>query len=502
MLQIGMIVKILPDAEYENLWSQCQLLGWKISKELFWKQYIQTEWVETDGFWRQQITGYKNVDRLKMKLVEHGAVFMTTEQAGISLPKRNWIKVKTRPSPLYWKFWNDRYIAIDSANLGEFELDADFYGSNAHCERELIGDTSLTRRLYARQLCGLYMHKAMGVVLNTFESMQQASGRAVDTAAIREAREEWAKAGTAFDAIEENIRNANNEQQKFNNSIRGGNNSANGLLSTIKKIAVAAGGIVGINKVQNISDKLASTKARLNLLVDDGGSVDVLEQKIMASAQRSRSVYFDTASAVAKLGLNAGNAFNGDMNQVIAFMEQVNKQFVIGGATAQEQSNAMIQLMAGTLMPITPSKVTVKINNQNKTMTLINGEEINILKAAGLSDVSFELVLPQVSYPFSNGGAQSAAYYLSLFERLKVSKTPFQFILNRQKPGGGMFHYTNLTVGLETYEITDDAGEGFDVKVKINLKQYRAYYVTNNPDFTELQRAEMFSIRAFQSVAE
>lgn len=188
------------------------------------------------------------------------------------------------------------------------------------------------------------MHKAMGVVLNTFESMQQASGRAVDTAAIREAREEWAKAGTAFDAIEENIRNANNEQQKFNNSIRGGNNSANGLLSTIKKIAVAAGGIIGINKVQNISDKLASTKARLNLLVDDGGSVDVLEQKIMASAQRSRSVYFDTASAVAKLGLNAGNAFNGDMNQVIAFMEQVNKQFVIGGATAQEQSNAMIQL--------------------------------------------------------------------------------------------------------------------------------------------------------------
>lgn len=188
------------------------------------------------------------------------------------------------------------------------------------------------------------MHKAMGVVLNTFESMQQASGRAVDTAAIREAREEWAKAGTAFDAIEENIKNANNEQQKFNNSIRGGNNSANGLLSTIKKIAVAAGGIVGINKVQNISDKLASTKARLNLLVDDGGSVDVLEQKIMASAQRSRSVYFDTASAVAKLGLNAGNAFNGDMNQVIAFMEQVNKQFVIGGATAQEQSNAMIQL--------------------------------------------------------------------------------------------------------------------------------------------------------------
>lgn len=131
--------------------------------------------------------------------------------------------------------------------------------------------------------------------------------------------------------------------------------------------------------------------------------------------------------------------------------------------------------LAGALMPITPSKVTVKINNQNKTMTLINGEEINILKAAALSDVSFELLLPQVSYPFTNGGAQSASYYISLFERLKNSKEPFQWILNRQRPNGGMFFYTNLTVGMENYEITDDAGAGFDVKVKVNLKQYKAY---------------------------
>ena len=129
----------------------------------------------------------------------------------------------------------------------------------------------------------------------------------------------------------------------------------------------------------------------------------------------------------------------------------------------------------GVLMPITPSKVKVKINNQNETLTLINGKEINILKAAGLSDVSFELLLPQVSYPFTNGGAKSASYYLSLFERLKTSKEPFQWILNRQRPNGGMFFYTNLTVGMENYEITDDAGAGFDVKVKVNLKQYKAY---------------------------
>lgn len=129
----------------------------------------------------------------------------------------------------------------------------------------------------------------------------------------------------------------------------------------------------------------------------------------------------------------------------------------------------------GVLMPITPSKVKVKINNQNETLTLISGEEINILKAAGLTDVSFDLLLPQVPYPFTNGGAQPASYYLSLFERLKTSKEPFQWILNRQRPNGGMFFYTNLTVGMENYEITDDAGAGFDVKVKVNLKQYKAY---------------------------
>lgn len=187
------------------------------------------------------------------------------------------------------------------------------------------------------------MHKAMGVVLNTFEAMQQASGRAVDTAAIREAREEWARAGTAFDTIEENIRNANNEQQNFNNSIRGGSNSANGLLSIIKKVAIAAGGIAGINKVLNISDELASTKARLNLLVDDGGSVAELEKKIMASAQRSRASYLTTAKAISQMGLMADDAFANN-DELIAFTETLNKAFVNVGADTQQIEAATLQL--------------------------------------------------------------------------------------------------------------------------------------------------------------
>ena len=136
---------------------------------------------------------------------------------------------------------------------------------------------------------------------------------------------------------------------------------------------------------------------------------------------------------------------------------------------------AYTMYLDGVLMPITPSKVKAKINNQNDTLTLINGEEINILKEPGLTDVSFDLLLPQVSYPFTNGGAQSADYYLSLFERLKTSKQPFQFILNRSMPSGRRLFYTNLTVGMEDYQITDDAEEGFDITVTVSLKQYRYY---------------------------
>ena len=142
--------------KYEKLWSQCRLLGWNISKDLFWKQYVETEWVEDDGFWRQRITGYKNVDRLKKRLADYGAVFMTTEDAGVELPTKNMIQVKTPPSPLYQKFLKKGIVTLDTGNLGEFELDSDFWGSNEDFQRELIGDTTLTRRLYSRQLCGLY----------------------------------------------------------------------------------------------------------------------------------------------------------------------------------------------------------------------------------------------------------------------------------------------------------------------------------------------------------
>lgn len=190
------------------------------------------------------------------------------------------------------------------------------------------------------------MQKAMGIVLNSFESMQRASSNAVDVSAIQEAREELARAETAFDSIEQNIRDANDQQQRFNRSIRDGSSAADGLWQKMKGIAATVGGMIGLKQALGTSDQLTQTNARLNnalIKFDDGGSIKELEAKVRASAQRSRAYYMDTAAAVAKLGINARDAFT-NMDEVIAFSELVNKSFVIGGAGAQEQSAAMLQL--------------------------------------------------------------------------------------------------------------------------------------------------------------
>ena len=108
---------------------------------------------------------------------------------------------------------------------------------------------------------------------------------------------------THLDSIEQNIRDAGNQQDRFNRRIRDGTTAADGLWGKLKGIAATVGGLAAAKQIIGISDDLASTRARLNLIVDDGGSVSELEQKIMASAQRSRSAYFDTASAIASLGM-------------------------------------------------------------------------------------------------------------------------------------------------------------------------------------------------------
>lgn len=129
------------------------------------------------------------------------------------------------------------------------------------------------------------------------------------------------------------------------------------------------------------------------------------------------------------------------------------------------------------LLPVAPGELSLKINNQNRTMNTINEGEINILKDAGLTDVEFEVMIPQQRYPFAyyKSGFQRASYFLGKFESLKNSKAPFQFIVTRSMPDGSLLFDTNLKVTMEEYEIVEDRGEGMDLLVNIKLKQYRDY---------------------------
>jgi len=135
------------------------------------------------------------------------------------------------------------------------------------------------------------------------------------------------------------------------------------------------------------------------------------------------------------------------------------------------------------LLPVTPSKIQLKIKNQNKTITLINEGEINILKLAGLTDITFTVMIPQMNYPFARykSGFHGAAYYLDAFENLKTRRDskgnfePFQFIVSRATPNGKVLFDSNIKVAMEDYTVNEDAKDGFDLSVDIKLKQYRPY---------------------------
>ena len=121
--------------KYEELYSQCKLLGWNISKKAFWNTYIKTKNMELNGFKVPIVVGYKNVDRLKEKLRDHGAIFKKSEEV-INLPEQIDNIIKVNSIPAYKKFKKNRLVTIDGI--------------------ELVGDTTLTKMLYQRQLAGMY----------------------------------------------------------------------------------------------------------------------------------------------------------------------------------------------------------------------------------------------------------------------------------------------------------------------------------------------------------
>ena len=121
--------------KYENLWSQLHLLGWKISKKLFYNTFVDYHYDDNEGFPIMIIDGYKNVERLKRKMREHGCVFMKTEEV-IDLPEQIHQTIKVPTTKEYRKFRKDCIVTVDGV--------------------EIVGDTVLTKMLYERQLCGRY----------------------------------------------------------------------------------------------------------------------------------------------------------------------------------------------------------------------------------------------------------------------------------------------------------------------------------------------------------
>lgn len=139
--------------KYENLWSQLHLLGWGISEKMYKSQYVNWKQIEAGmhKFWIvDKDEPYKNTDRLKRKMREHGAIFMKTEDV-FDLPSQNMVKVKVDSSKEYYRFMKDCYIQLND-------------------DIELVGDTTLTKLLHARQLCGAYSQDKLSAFRDLIQS--------------------------------------------------------------------------------------------------------------------------------------------------------------------------------------------------------------------------------------------------------------------------------------------------------------------------------------------
>ncbi len=146
-----------------------------------------------------------------------------------------------------------------------------------------------------------------------------------------------------FQTMTTPIRGAAHAVSVLGRELTGANSAANGLMGTLKSMAGMYLSFQGIKFAGELSDNVTSVLSRLNLMNDGLRTTKELSEVIMKAAYESGAGYLDTAEAIAKMGLNAGSAFSSN-DELIAFMEQINKTFAIGGASAVEQSNAMVQL--------------------------------------------------------------------------------------------------------------------------------------------------------------
>lgn len=157
--------------KYEKLWSQLHLLGWPISKKLYWKQYVDTEVIDNEGYPITVVRGYKNVDRLKRKMRQYGCNFLKTEEV-LDLPEQIEQTIRISTTKEYRKFRKDLIVSVKIPGWNKPFPHADNAVEIA-CAKELVGDTTLTKMLYERQLCGQYNADKLQVFKDLVESTNE-----------------------------------------------------------------------------------------------------------------------------------------------------------------------------------------------------------------------------------------------------------------------------------------------------------------------------------------
>lgn len=127
-------------------------------------------------------------------------------------------------------------------------------------------------------------------------------------------------------------------------SIMGQVNKGLQFAGAVTGIGIAATAVKDVaTAAAQTADQLTSVRSRINLINDGTQTTAEIMDKVFDAAQRSRGSYVDMADSVAKLNMLAKDAFSSN-DEAIYFVEQLNKQFKVSGASIEESSAAMYQL--------------------------------------------------------------------------------------------------------------------------------------------------------------
>ena len=203
---------------------------------------------------------------------------------------------------------------------------------------------STSIELYDKVSAPIYkMLGALGNLTSAFESVETSMDGGFDTSQIEAARRATEQAALEVIQLGNEIEENERSQQGFNKQVKQGASDMDGLTNKVMGLIGAYASFQGVQKLVNLSDEYTRTTARLNMINDGLQTTEELQDKILASAQRSRASYAAVADTVAKLSLQASGAF-GSNDETILFAENLNKLFKIAGTEQQAISSATLQL--------------------------------------------------------------------------------------------------------------------------------------------------------------